>query len=492
MILSAGRSSAVGNPFACSGGQHDVSVHAFDDWLALVLWSGLTNQLDETGGLIAAVGRKHGLEVRPDIGPRYGHAAWEWLRAAALAGVPTFVEGDDGDDLGAVGRPSCAVDCVAGAVEWLRQRMTEDLTVDKAIEQRSGDWAVAHIFQRWPPDVAAELASFAWPITDARELRRLCDCPHASPRAIVAFEFTAAIRGAYEEHWGFKHVAISADLRRSLQPGPHVCMDIREVLGVKRWHDAFLHPPCTHQVRSDATSSVAKHLDGRTFWGIALFVYSWCVDARRVMVEQPATVIPDHYLHPTQRVRPCDVGDTDNKPIHLFERGGRMMLQRDPLATGQSGHKRLRDFSGAEERDRWRSSWARFPKLCRAVVAAVDEEAADAGGLIYAEEIERFACSWHDAGLPVPEDYAAPDAQPALPEDRAYQSVRGRGDGRRVVGVLPNSRRSALSHQALPHAGGPAPHPSHAPHTVLLAHGYAPLRHSLAPSGDGTLCLTQV
>jgi len=117
----------------------------------------------------------------------------------------------------------------------------------------------------------------------------------------------------------------------------NIRMDARHVIGLKVWTDAFLHPPCTHQVVSDPATLRAKHADGRTFWGVALFVYCWCVDAVRVMVEQPRTVIPDYYIHPTQRLRPCDVGDTDNKPIHLFERGGRLVLDRDPTATGVSG-----------------------------------------------------------------------------------------------------------------------------------------------------------
>lgn len=55
------------------------------------------------------------------------------------------------------------------------------------------------------------------------------------------------------------------------------------------------------------------------------------------MVEQPATIIPDSYQHPSQRLRPCEVGDGDNiKPIHLYERGGRALISKDPSAIGVS------------------------------------------------------------------------------------------------------------------------------------------------------------
>lgn len=64
------------------------------------------------------------------------------------------------------------------------------------------------------------------------------------------------------------------------------------MLAARRWVDAFLHLPCTHQVLSDNTACQHKMMDDRTFWGVALFIYSLCTDAERVVVEQPPTIIP--------------------------------------------------------------------------------------------------------------------------------------------------------------------------------------------------------
>lgn len=73
------------------------------------------------------------------------------------------------------------------------------------------------------------------------------------------------------------------------------------------------------------------------------------MDACRVVVKQLITVIPDLYLQPTQQIRPFDVGDSDDKPIHLYERGGRLLIiEKDLLAVGVSGHKRLRDFDSTD------------------------------------------------------------------------------------------------------------------------------------------------
>jgi len=58
------------------------------------------------------------------------------------------------------------------------------------------------------------------------------------------------------------------------------------------------------------------------------------------------------------------------------------------------------------------------------------------------EERELFAVKWHLAGLPVPMDYEHELAQPMSQQDREYQSVRGKGDGRRPLSTLPRSLRS--------------------------------------------------
>lgn len=81
--------------------------------------------------------------------------------------------------------------------------------------------------------------------------------------------------------------------------------------------------------------------------------------------------------------------------------GGVCSIQHIEGAHGVSGHKQLRDFADTDARDRWRSSWARFPKLAAALVRAVDATAPPAADLVYEDELEAFACAWHDAGLPV-------------------------------------------------------------------------------------------
>ena len=340
---------------------------------------------------------------------------------------------------------------LAGAVGWLACTGLPILRRTPAL--LAGDWRVADICSKWSLQVARELASFSWPIATEAEVRRLLTLPHAAPVAIMGCEFTAATREPYCRH--HRRVALSVDQRTSLVPGPHATVDLRLVLMLCVWDDALLFPPCTHQTVSDHRTSDAKRFDGRTFWGIAFFIYCWCVRAKRVLVEQPRTLISDFYLLPSQTIRPCDVdaavarggdvhgADGDNKPICLYERGRLAIPQVYDQRVGISGHGQLRDFVNAEARDRWRSSWARFPHLSEAVIlGGLRGEGVDpAHAPVYAVEIERFAAAWYDSGASVPFDYASPQAEPTEAHARLYQSVRGRGDGRRIHGVVPTSRR---------------------------------------------------
>ena len=334
---------------------------------------------------------------------------------------------------------------LGGALLWL----AGDLRLRTGAELRPppvmcGDWALNDIYARYPPSVAQELSSFNWPIDSLGELDRFLALPHAAPRDLAGGEFTAVVR---EENTRVHAcVTLSVDLRRSLIPGVHAQLDLRVVLPRLRWRRVYLFPPCTHQTTSNTNSRREKDLDGRTFWGIAFFVYCYCTDCDSLLIEQPDTRIPGFYISETQRLHTSEVGCLDDKTVNFFERN-RGLIERTHPVGGKSHHKRLRDFPDAEARDRWRSSWQRFPQLVQAVVMASpsDQGCLDKNASVtphYEEEIEKFAAAWYAQGLPVPCDYMNKDAQPTLFDDRAYQGVRGKGDGRRVQGVVPTSLRS--------------------------------------------------
>jgi hypothetical protein len=232
-----------------------------------------------------------------------------------------------------------------------------------------GDWERAAIFASWPQAIALELASFVWPIRELPELLRLLhDLQHATPVSVCGGEFTATTR--VENERLHNEVTLSVDLRPSLVPGVHACLDMRLVLREKKWHRAFLFPPCTHQTLSDTTSRSEKEQDGRMFYGILFVIWCYSVLACMILVEQPNTRVPDFFIQPTQRISSSEVGDLDDKGFCFFERG-RAPLRRTSLPRkGGTGHGQLHDFANADERDRARSSWRRVPLLAALVVAA--------------------------------------------------------------------------------------------------------------------------
>ena len=300
-----------------------------------------------------------------------------------------------------------------------------------------GDWAMADIFSRWPHAVAKALASFHWPLTTLEAVSRLLRCSQIGVLDVVVCEFSGAVRSCNERVYG--RPTLSLDLRASLVPGVHACVDARLVIPLRRsWNRVYAFPPCTHQTLSDTTSSEEKQMDGRTFWGIMFFLWCWCIPCSTLMLEHPDTVVPDFFQQPTQRFRTSQLGCVDDKRINLYERR-RQRLTLTEAAGGTSGHRRLHDFANADERDRHRSSWARFPQLVEAVVSAGIDPLDSVGTPVLAEVVEAFAVAWYRSRRNVPWDYQSPDAQPSTPEARAYQFVRGKGDGRRPDSTVPAS-----------------------------------------------------
>ena len=288
--------------------------------------------------------------------------------------------------------------------------------------------------------MAVRLASFRWPLVEVAEVKRLLRYAECRVYDVAVCEFTGVVRTCNERLHG--RPTLSVDTRTSLIPGVHACLDARLVLPLRpQWGRIYGFPPCTHQTLSDTTARLSKQMDHRAFWGILFFLWIWCVACQMMMLEQPDTIIPDYFQAPSQRFRTSELGCVDDKQINLYERR-RCRLRLTHLPGGRSGHGRFHDFRNADERDRHRSSWQRFPELVSAVVAAPADEASSVETPSFEDVREAFAVAWHQAGYPVPWDYEAPDAQPTEAEARAYQRTRGKGDGRRPPSVLPRSLRS--------------------------------------------------
>ena len=106
----------------------------------------------------------------------------------------------------------------------------------------------------------------------------------------MGFEFTGAVREALELEG---HIALSVDLRACEVGGIHACLDVRDVVGLRRWERAHLFPPCFRQLRGDDDCLPFKISDGRAFWGCLSVIWCLYVAAALVTVEQPDTIVDD-------------------------------------------------------------------------------------------------------------------------------------------------------------------------------------------------------
>lgn len=283
-----------------------------------------------------------------------------------------------------------------------------------------------------------EWARFTWPISSVDDFVRLLACAHGAPTGVVAGEFTASIRTAQAREG---RIFISVDRRACPSGGLHCTCDFFAVLHLHTWPDGlFGFVPCVHQLARDDCLSF-KIADGRTFIGILAFIYVYSISAGVTFMEQPDTIIPDCLLPATVTFSPEECGDPFRKTIVAFIRGSPPpWFDPSVRVTGVFAGKRLSDFASADERDRWRSSWLRYPATCRLLAQSVRPHSPPPPPLDFRVLAELFSVRWYLRGRSVPDWYSWVLGSPP-PHDPAYQLVRGPGDGRGVDAVVPLSLR---------------------------------------------------
>ena len=316
-----------------------------------------------------------------------------------------------------------------------------------------------------------EMKQFSWPLRGMPEVRRLLRSPLA-PTDLVGFEFSASMRSALERRG---RLAVSVDERDCDKGGMHICLDVRLVLALQHWHRAYLFPPCFQQLRADEDCLPLKIADGRAFWGCLLVILCLCADADMVLVEQPDTIVCDYLPYDHVDLRSSAFGDATSKFIRLGVRGASLELPTHSLARDPStAPMPAAHYANPEERDRAKSSWQPFPRLCDHL-AALRPSASVPPRPSFSEWAEWFAVEWFTAGHPVPHGYLDAAARPPSAEERSYQLQRGPGDGRSVHAVVPAS----LLNPSWPEAGDddapgsssapPSPQPHRPPRPSLLA-----------------------
>src|SRR5207244_5835497 len=131
---------------------------------------------------------------------------------------------------------------------------------------------------------------------------------------LVACEFSGIVRDAFR---ALGHQAWSCDLLPSERPGPHLRMDVREVLDCG-WDLLVAFPPCTTLARSGA----------RWHWGsseqqraIEFVRQLWSAPIPKVAIENPVGVLSTKFMKPTQIIQPWQFGHGEKKATCFWLRG---------------------------------------------------------------------------------------------------------------------------------------------------------------------------
>ena len=274
------------------------------------------------------------------------------------------------------------------------------------------------------------------PPLDLDQVRSLLRSPSA-PTVLVSCEFSGALSDALTAKG--KRV-LTCDLRHSLGTSPHYLGDVRDIVHLTHWEAAYFFPNCFQHFRHDVDCLPHKIDDGRAFWAGAFVL--WCLScphAAAVFVEQPDTIVYD-YVNVAGWADLCNFytsqyGDSPDKFVRLALRHASIAQPTLPRAAAPRARNESRadhtTYRDQEARDRARSSWRPFSRLC-AAMASPTPHAHHLPAPRYGDLIEEFAHAWSMHGYPVPADYLNSDGQPTDIDSRRYQLVRGRGDGRSI------------------------------------------------------------
>ena len=87
-------------------------------------------------------------------------------------------------------------------------------------------------------------------------------------------------------------------------PRLHLVGDVRLVLYARWWYAVVGAPPCTHTALSGRGSHWWKVERGLQWGAIAFYVLLWCAPADIVLLEHPASVVPQYVDVPVRVVQP--------------------------------------------------------------------------------------------------------------------------------------------------------------------------------------------
>ncbi len=165
----------------------------------------------------------------------------------------------------------------------------------------------------------------------------------ACVKVLVACEFSGIVRDAFR---ATGHDAWSCDLLPTEAPGPHICGDVRAVLG-DGWDLMIAHPPCTHLAVSGARWFKDKQREQAE--ALAFVAELLAAPIARIAVENPISIISSQIRKPDQIVQPWQYGHGETKATCLWLKGLPLLRPTQVVAGRAARVHRL-----PPSRDRWK------------------------------------------------------------------------------------------------------------------------------------------
>ena len=180
-------------------------------------------------------------------------------------------------------------------------------------------------------------------------------------KVLVACEFSGIVRDAFI---AAGHDAWSCDLLPSEAPGPHLCCDVRLLLG-DPWDLVIAHPPCTYL----ANSGVRWLHTRPERWPLmrdaaAFFMDCLGANAPSVAVENPVMHGHASIRKPDFTVQPWQFGHGETKRICFWTRG------LPPLrSTDVVDGREPRVHQSPPSPDRWKERSRFYPGVAAAMAS---------------------------------------------------------------------------------------------------------------------------
>jgi site-specific DNA-cytosine methylase len=163
-------------------------------------------------------------------------------------------------------------------------------------------------------------------------------------RVLIACEFSGRVRDAFISKG---HDAWSCDLEPTSVPGPHIQVDVLEVIDERNsgkygfWDLMIAHPPCTHLCVSGALYFHKKKKEQREALEFVLKLLNAPIPY--ICLENPVGIISTKIVKPTQIIQPWMFGHDEIKSTCLWLKRLPLLqaTQRIPLSKCKNKLHRL-------------------------------------------------------------------------------------------------------------------------------------------------------